>query len=286
MNALTKDRLTPRHGGETIGYPVKAATTIYAGSIVALDATGYAVPGATSTAHIVVGVATEQVDNSSGSSGDKSITVRRGMFRFENSASADEIAITEVGDTCYLVDDQTVAKTDGSSTRSRAGIVMDVDAVGVWVLLGAVAANGTALVAANNLSDLASDATARSNLGVYEKMAAPTIAVGAESTNVINVTVQLKDAAGDDLAVRGSVLAYLSDDANGDSIAGTAPDGGVAIGTDGLLIAQVANKAFQLVSEADGDIDIDITESGADTWYLILVMPDGRLVASEAITFS
>jgi hypothetical protein len=31
------------------------------------------------------------------------------------------------------VDDQTVAKTDGSTTRSVAGIVRGVDTDGVWV---------------------------------------------------------------------------------------------------------------------------------------------------------
>lgn len=113
------------------------------------------------------------------------------------------------------------------------------------------------------------------------------IVVGTESADVINVTIQLKQAkSGNDLAERGAVFAYLSDDANGDSIAATAPDGNVAVGTDGLLIPVVADKAFRLVSEADGDIDLDIGESGAATWYLILVMPDGRLIASDAITFA
>lgn len=111
-----------------------------------------------------------------------------------------------------------------------------------------------------------------------------TITPGAEDSGT--VAIQLTDGAGADLAVRGSVFAYLSDDANGDSIAGTAPDGGVAIGADGLLIPIVADKAFQLVSEADGDIDLAITESGADTWYLIIVLPTGKLVASTAITFT
>lgn len=111
-----------------------------------------------------------------------------------------------------------------------------------------------------------------------------TITVGAEETDVINVGIQLKDANGNNIAERVSLFAYLSDDANGDSVAGTAPDT-VAIGTDGLAIPLIAGKAFQLTSEADGDIDINITENGADTWYLVLVMPDGSLVVSGAITF-
>lgn len=120
------------------------------------------------------------------------------------------------------------------------------------------------------------------------------ITVGAEATNVINVAIQLKDAKGNDVAHRRAIMAYLSDDANGDSIVATEPATSVAIGTDGLLIpvltgsagSELAKSIFQLVSESDGDIDIDITETGADTFYLVLIMPNGRLVVSDAITFA
>lgn len=113
-----------------------------------------------------------------------------------------------------------------------------------------------------------------------------TFVVGSEAGDVINVALQFKDVEAADMAVRIGVFAYLSDDANGDSIAATAPDGGIAIGTDGLAIPVVADKAWQLTSEVDGDLDIDITESGIDTWYLIVRMPDGSLLASTAITFA
>jgi len=254
-----------------------------------------------------------------------------------------------------------------------------------------------------------------------------TFVVGVEGADTINVGVQLVDGNSADLAVRGAVKAYLSNDANGDSLATTAPSGGTAIGTDGLLIASAptlgnslvvdgnlaidatpekfkttqtsaflingvshtkaatvelvfsaahvvtatkfgvvlvqinaagtvstkvplspqiyddaptalaalpavdagnvslgyiaiaagvadwtantsdmtdgsdlttasfndstevaigAAKSFELVSESDGDIDIDIVESGVATWYLVLVMPSGKLVASTAITFA
>ena len=113
-----------------------------------------------------------------------------------------------------------------------------------------------------------------------------TIAVGAEASNEIIVTIQLTDFDDADMAVRSSVFAYLSDDANGDSIAGTAPDAGWDIGTDGLLIPVIADKAAQFVSESDGDIDVIIGESSTDTWYMIVVLPDGTLVASDAIAFA
>lgn len=112
------------------------------------------------------------------------------------------------------------------------------------------------------------------------------ISVSAEDTNVVTVTIQLKNGVGGERSERTAVLAYLSDDANGDSVVATAPDGGVAIGTDGLAIPLVANKAFLLVSEADGDIDLEVTESGTDTFYLILILPNGDLIASDALTFA
>lgn len=256
---------------------------------------------------------------------------------------------------------------------------------------------------------------------------AATFVVGAEGGDVINVAIQLNDADGVALAVRGAVKAYLSNDANGDSLATNAPSGGCAIGTDGVLVpltpaltnalmvdgnlaidavpekfkttqtsaflingvshtkaattvivfsaahvitaskfgiilvqinaagtistkvpaatqayddaptalaalpavdagnvalgyiaiennavdwtantddltnasdlttaaftdstetAIGAAKAFELVSEADGDIDINISEAGVATWYLILQLPNGKLAASGAITFA
>lgn len=114
-----------------------------------------------------------------------------------------------------------------------------------------------------------------------------TFTLGAEANDARNVGIQLKDALGADLNERACIFAYLSDDAEGDDLTATAPAGGAAIGTDGVAIPVVTNKAWQLVSEDDGDIDITITHAtGAKTWYLILVMPNGTLVASAAIAFA
>ena len=88
------------------------------------------------------------------------------------------------------------------------------------------------------------------------------------------------------MAVRSTLLAYLSDDATGDTVTADAPSGGWAIGTDGLLIPVIASKVAYLTSEADGDIDIVITEAGAHAArYLVLVLPTGKHIVSGAITF-
>src|SRR5574337_369910 len=133
MTALAKDRNTPRRSAEDFGFQVKGATLIYAGALVCLNSSGLAIPGATATGLKAAGVAQEHADNSAGADSAIKIKVRRGCYRFANSASADLIALADIGADCYIVDDQTVAKTNGSSTRSVAGKIRDVDADGVWV---------------------------------------------------------------------------------------------------------------------------------------------------------
>ena len=136
MVALAQNRNTARAEGDTLVIGVAAATLIYGGSIVCYNATGFATKGAVATTLKQVGRAEEQVDNTAGANGAKTITVKTGTFRWANSAAGDLIAATEVGSDCFIVDDQTVAKTNGGATRSRAGKVVNVDAQGVWVKMG------------------------------------------------------------------------------------------------------------------------------------------------------
>lgn len=112
------------------------------------------------------------------------------------------------------------------------------------------------------------------------------ITVGAETGDSIVVGVQLQNANKVNLAQVGHVRCYISDDADGSSLAGTAPDT-VAISADGvILLEDVSNKVFTVISNDTGYFDIAIGENGADTWYLVLMMPDGSVVVSEAITFA
>ncbi|WP_425230209.1 hypothetical protein [Sphingomonas sp.] len=135
MAALTAARSTPlRETQQVESHPVKAATRIFPGALVCLDATGFAVPGGVATTLRPVGRAEAIADNTAGASGDIQVRVRRGVFRFANSAAGDLIARADVLGTAFIVDDQTVAKTNGGGTRSAAGTIRDVDAQGVWVL--------------------------------------------------------------------------------------------------------------------------------------------------------
>lgn len=134
MTAATQGRLTPRRDGTELGLLVNAGATIYAGTLISLlTAGGKAVPGGTAASGAAVAVAQDTVTGD----GTATVKARRGFaWRFDNSAAADTITLADIGNTAYIADDSTVAKTDNSGARKAAGKIIDVDAAGVWVLVG------------------------------------------------------------------------------------------------------------------------------------------------------
>ena len=129
---LTADRNTQMKDGELIAVPIAAAKKIFAGSLVAANATGYATPGAVADTLTYLGRSEETVDNM-GADGALSVLVRRGKaFKFANSAT-DAVTQASMGKVCYIEDDQTVSATSATGARSAAGIVIGVETDGVWV---------------------------------------------------------------------------------------------------------------------------------------------------------
>ena len=129
---------SPRFGDnmrsdDFITVPVEEETTIYAGTMVALNAAGYAVPASAATGLTVLGKAAQTVVNA-GADGDVSITVElsngRKSFRF-NNAGTNPVTITHVGKTAYVADNDTV--TSSSTGTSAAGTVTGLDSGGVWI---------------------------------------------------------------------------------------------------------------------------------------------------------
>jgi hypothetical protein len=131
MVALTADRNTPElEPGERVGL-LGASQQIFNGALLMRNASGHLIEGATATGSFGVGRA--ETRGASTTAGVTSQRYRPGIFRWANSAAGDLIAEADRGAVCYIVDDQTVAKTSGTNTRSPAGVVEAVDAQGVWV---------------------------------------------------------------------------------------------------------------------------------------------------------
>lgn len=130
---LPADRNTFMKDVGSIPVPVAANALIRAGALVVANAAGYAAPGAVATTLTYLGRAEEAVDNTGGADGAKTVIVRRHKaFKWKNSG-ADAVTQAELGKTCYIVDDETVAKTNGGNTRSAAGKVVQIEADGIWV---------------------------------------------------------------------------------------------------------------------------------------------------------
>ncbi|MFG1466630.1 hypothetical protein V5F77_27800 [Xanthobacter sp. DSM 24535] len=133
MAALIQGRDTPSRTGRDFVILAAASKIFYAGGILCVStATGYGTPGATATTLRALGRIKRTV-TSPATDGLVSVEYERGTFRFSNSATTDLITRADIGVTAYLVDDQTVAKTNGSNTRSAAGVIRDVDDLGVWI---------------------------------------------------------------------------------------------------------------------------------------------------------
>lgn len=127
MTAITKDRNTRRSNGDVRVLPVAANTTLYAGTMLAVNAAGQLVPPGTAGAVRVVGYAQT---NSTGLATHPAWLGVSGPW--VNGSGADQVTAADVGATVYAVDNQTIAKTD-TGGRLAAGTVWSVDADGVWV---------------------------------------------------------------------------------------------------------------------------------------------------------
>ncbi len=137
MAALATNRNTVKKDASLYALGVGAGQKIFQGALVCRNATGKAVKGATATTLKALGRALSFADNTSGADDAMTVQYESGCFKWANSAAGDLITTADIGNDCFIVDDQTVAKTNGGATRSRAGIVDSIDADGgVWVLTG------------------------------------------------------------------------------------------------------------------------------------------------------
>jgi hypothetical protein len=129
--ALSADRITQRQDPNFQSYPVKAATKIYAGSMVAVGADGFAIPAVNAANAIVVGVADKTVDNTAGADGALRVSVWRGVFLLK----ATSITQAMVGTVMYVVDDETFDDAVGAASIKAGRLIDYVSATSGWILI-------------------------------------------------------------------------------------------------------------------------------------------------------
>ena len=112
-------------------FTVKATKTIYAGTLVAVDSSGYALPAADASGLVVVGIAQHYAE-----AGEK-ITVKSGVFSLDNSAAPNACSNSlTMNNLVFVADDHTVTTSAGSHSV-KAGVMRYVDDEGsVWAEIG------------------------------------------------------------------------------------------------------------------------------------------------------
>lgn len=94
----------------------------------AINGDGYAAPATASAGLKVAGCVQRYCDNRNGEDGEQSVSVKRGVFVWDNDGTIKE---TDILKPCYVKDERTVTITaDGSSV---AGIILEVADDGVTV---------------------------------------------------------------------------------------------------------------------------------------------------------
>ena len=145
MSALSAPRAFKQKGlnkaiFDFLDVQLKANVVVYDGAMIA-GIGGYGKPAVTGLGLVGLGVAQLVPDVASitagSSDGATTIRVGQGVFLMNNSTAGDAITQANVYGPCYMVDDNTVALTSGSGTRSLAGTVLEVESAGVWVSIGA-----------------------------------------------------------------------------------------------------------------------------------------------------
>lgn len=127
--ALSSNRNTRERDPRLRRFPVLAGEIVYAGGIAAIaSSTGELEMASDKAGLVVAGRAEEYVDNSADG---LYAAARTGCFLFANSATH-PLSAANIGDKCYVEDDQTVSASAGSNSIV-AGYVFDVESAGVWV---------------------------------------------------------------------------------------------------------------------------------------------------------
>lgn len=222
--SLTEGRNTPElaEGGRIVVLPVAAGKTIYDGSMIVLNASGYAQPATKAEGLTSVGRAEEYVVNVLGDDGDATVRVRRGVFIWDNSAvTLNKVTAAHVMKACYIEDDCTVSSSPTGS--SVAGKIISVSEEGVAVEMGMagvdltyveaaalLAITGTGVASGDMfdgyvLTDIETDETVIIDGHTYTKAATTTDADNkfADFAGLVSV------AATDGIIIIGSSLALI-----------------------------------------------------------------------------
>lgn len=110
--------------------------------------------------------------------------------------------------------------------------------------------------------------------------------ISTVTNNTILSSVQFMDGAGAAVNYAVGALAFLSDNSTGLTITTNTPTGGINVSNGyGSITCHVSSNFFGLVSNTNGQFLFTLGDTTTnDTWYLTVILPDGSVSTSGALT--
>jgi len=99
-----------------------------------------------------------------------------------------------------------------------------------------------------------------------------------------DVTIQLKDFAGNNLTVKNVILVYYSTDPAAD--AGETLGATTVLATHGIIETLEDKKFELLITEDNGIVAITVDGDSAVSIYVNVILPNGKVVTSQIVEFT
>ena len=93
-------------------------TSVYTGSICAVNSSGNAVPASDTAGLVVIGRAEAFVS-------DTKLIAKSGVFIYDNATSTEALTVADINKKVFVIDDHTVGKTGGTN-KIPAGTMRDI----------------------------------------------------------------------------------------------------------------------------------------------------------------
>lgn len=264
-----------------------ASATLYQATLVMVPLTGtdagYCKPAAASTIPVkIVGVSTQDYDNSTGAAGAKTAEIELGVFDFVNSGAGVDAfdATVTPGTPVFAADDSTVARTPGAAgTRPYAGRFVGMTGSKVLVEVGSLAPDPWG----NVDLPMTAGADLSSSQYLFMKMSAANTVVAQDTAGGDSVGVLLNAPASGAVAiVRVAGVAPVT--ASGSISAGARVASTNAGKTKATQVTRCDASGSSATAALTGSftMGIALTAGTADAQHRVLLQPMGAVPGTAA----
>lgn len=208
MSNLANERDTMSRAFQLLHFLLVATVIVYKGGLAGVFIAGAnkgKVQAAGDTANMkVIGMFNDSVDNSDDGKG---VNIKPGCYHLDNS-EANALSEDHLFQSCYIEDDHTVSSYSGVNAIV-AGILIGIDADGVWVLVNPAALAGVALPVIPEAALVADPDACVALVAALTGVDTGTDMTAAQAANIVGDFGKLKTAADNNKAAIIAIIDAL-----------------------------------------------------------------------------